>query len=210
MMRATGGGARDARVVHRPAAYLRVRAAVSCRPGGAITLADLADLRGPAAIVRRVGRLRFGRAPAEGEHRVVALVDVAAAAERAAPEVRWRILGDSDAVVEPQVHHSARWGWALAAWLLLFVGAATTLLNFHADVNMPAAHRELYRIATGRSTTRPLAVEVPYAVGVGLGALLFFVLPGGSRAPGPLELEVDRYENRVRAYWRRRAGGGRS
>ncbi len=210
MTRATGAGARGARVVPRPPAYLRLRAAVSCRPGGIVTLADLADLRGPEAVVRRVGGLRFGRAPAEGEHRVVALVDVAAAAERAAPEVRWRILGDGDAVVEPHVHKSARWWWALCAWLLLFVGAATTLLNFHADVNMPAAHRELYRMATGRNTHRPMAVEVPYAIGVGLGALLFFVLPGGSRAPGPLELEIDRYENRVRAYWRRRAGGRRS
>lgn len=186
--------------------YLHVRAAVRCPPGTDITLADVADLRGPDAALRRVRGLPFGPAPGPGEHRVVALVDIVAAAEGAAPEVRWRILGDGDAVVEPQVRTPARWWWAVAAWVLLFVGAATTLLNFHADVNMPAAHRELYRLATGRTSARPMAIEVPYAIGVGLGALLFFVLPGGGRAPGPLELEIDRYESRVRAYWRNRAG----
>jgi stage V sporulation protein AA len=167
-----------------------------------LTLGHLVELRGPARAVERVRRQPFGQAPGPGGHRVVPLLDVVAAIQRTAPGVRWQILGDADPIVEAPGPEGRRWWWAAAAWVLLFVGAATTLLNFHADVNMPAAHRELYRIATGRDSARPLVIEVPYAIGVGLGALLFFVLPGDRRHPGPLELEVDRYEHRVRAYWR--------
>jgi stage V sporulation protein AA len=70
---------------------------------------------------------------------------------------------------------------------------------------MPAAHRELYYIATGRRVQHPLAIEIPYAVGIGAGVLLFFSLPTGSGAePGPLELEMDRHRDLLRGYWRER------
>ncbi|HVB09456.1 MAG TPA: stage V sporulation protein AA, partial [Bacillota bacterium] len=91
---------------------------------------------------------------------------------------------------------------AAAAWLLLLVGATMTILNFHADVNMPAAHRELYRLLTGHTVAHPLLLEVPYALGVGIGVLLFFRPRGGE--PGPLDLEAARYERSLHAYLRER------
>ena len=126
------------------------------------------------------------------------------AVHRAAPEVRWQVVSACDAVVggtRPPRPTDIALG--VAAWLLLFIGAATTLLNFHADVNMPAVHRELYFLATVRHSARPLAVEIPYTIGVGLGAMPFFSLPG-KRLPGPLELEVEQYERRLRTYRRDR------
>ena len=188
--------------------YLRLRPAVAVPPGVALTLGDLADVQGPAAAARAARAVPCGESPRAGGHRVVSALAIAAAACRAAPGVRWQVLGDQDAVVLAHAHRRrAHWLLGVAAWLLLLVGAATTLLNFHADVNMPAAHRELYFLATGRRIARPLAVEIPYAIGVGLGALLFFAVPrtaGGD--PGPLEIEIARYEGRLLEYWRRESG----
>jgi stage V sporulation protein AA len=94
------------------------------------------------------------------------------------------------------------WLLAAAAWLLLFVGAAVTILNFHADVNMPAVHREIYRLLTGRTAAHPLLLEIPYAVGVGVGIVVFLRPRRGE--PGPLELEAARYERGLHAYLRER------
>ena len=192
-----------------PAAYLRVRAVATCAPGQPLTVGDVAELRGPPGSVVRAGAAPLGCAPGPGRHLVVSVLDVLAAVRRAAPGADWRVIGARDALVEGRADRRPRWWLGVAAWVLLCIGAATTLLNFHADVNMPAAHRELYRLATGRGSAHPFAVEVPYAVGVGLGALLFLVgprHPGGD--PGPLELEAARYRQRLRAYWRGRGRRG--
>lgn len=192
----------------RKAGFLRVRPEVHVPPGARLTLGDLADVAAPDGVLVAVRALPFGHAPARGGHRVVSALSVAAAAARAAPTVRWQVLGEQDSVVVAETApRRVRWLLGSAVWLLLFLGAATTLLNFHADVNMPAAHRELYFIATGRHSRRPLSIELPYAIGVGVGALLFFAAPlGRGGDPGPLELEVARYEGRLLDYWRRRRG----
>jgi len=191
--------------------YLRVRPVVRVSPGASLALGDLAEVEGPGEAAEAVRRQPFGPAPEAGGHRVVGGLEVAAAARKAAPAVRWQVVGDRDAVVLARAP-SRRTHWALgaAAWLLLLIGAATTLINFHADVNMPAAHRELYFLATGRRSNRPLVVEIPYAVGVGLGALLFFAVPRGAGGdPGPLEMEMAQYEERLLAYLRSRRQGFR-
>ncbi len=190
---------------NRPAyGYLQVRESLVRPPRSPLTLGDLVVFDGPGRAVRRAKRVPWGRAPAAGDHRVIPALDLVGAVHRASPEVRWQVVSGCDAVVEgARAPRAADALLGVAAWLLLFIGAATTLLNFHADVNMPAAHRELYYLATGHHSARPLAVEIPYAIGVGLGALLFFSLPG-KRVPGPLELEVEQYERRLRTYWRDR------
>ncbi len=189
--------------------YLQVRESVVRPPLSPLTLGDIVVLDGPVAAVRRAKSVPWGQAPPAGDHRVIPALALVGAVRRAAPDVRWQVVSAGDAVVEGVRQPRPADGLlGVAAWLLLFIGAATTLLNFHADVNMPAAHRELYFLATGRHSARPLAVEIPYAIGVGLGALLFFSLPG-KRLPGPLELEVEQYERRLRTYWRDRRERGR-
>ena len=185
--------------------YLHLRAEVRSRAGVPLCVADVADLEGPPTAVARARCAPLGPTPAGRIPRVVAPLEVVAAVRRVAPDIHWEVLG-GDVLVRPATPAgAARWLLGAAVWVLLFLGAATTLLDFHADVNMPAAHRELYYIATGRRVQHPLAIEIPYAVGIGLGVLLFFSLPRGSGGdPGPLELELEGHRARLRGYWRQR------
>ena len=192
----------------RAPAWILLRERTVLPPQVPLALGAVAELHGPEDAVRRAAAAPLGQAPASGDHRVLAVLEMLAAAQAAAPEVDWRVVGDRAAVVEAPGSRRGRLWLGALAWLLLFVGAATTLLDFHADVNMPAAHRELYYLATGRHSAHPLIVEVPYAIGLGLGALLFFLAPGAARGePGPLELELWRYERVLRSFWRERGPG---
>ncbi len=178
-------------------------------PGEPLRLGDVAEIAASADVAARAAAAPLGRSPGPREHRVVSVPEALGTARRAVPEADWHVVGARDAVVEGRGAVRGRRWLGLAAWLLLFVGAATTLLNFHADVNMPAAHRELYYLATGRRSLHPFVIEVPYAIGLGLGVLLFFMAPGMARGePGPLELELWRYERALRAFWRERREGG--
>lgn len=97
--------------------------------------------------------------------------------------------------------------------MLLAVGAATAILNFHADVNMAVTHREIYRLLTGRRADRPLLIELPYTIGVAAGILVFFFQfrrpRDGAGEPSPLEVEMAQYEARVADFWRRGGAGRR-
>lgn len=201
-------GVRRAVLRRRPAApagYLHLHPEVRAPRGAPLCVADVADLEGPRDALVRARAAALGQAPAGRRPRVVRALEVVAAVRRAAPEVHWQVLGGDVLVTHPPQVGRGRWLLAAGVWLLLFLGAAATLLDFHADVNMPAAHRELYYLATGRRTQHPLVIEIPYAVGIGLGVLLFFSLPRGAGGdPGPLELELEGHRARLRAYWRAR------
>ncbi len=185
--------------------YIHLRPEVRLPPGSALCVADVADLEGPPGAVARAQLAPLGSVPRHPTPRLLGVLEVVAAARRAAPGMHWEVLGGDVLVAGTRPPARGRWIVGAAVWVLLFLGAATTLLDFHADVNMPAAHRELYYLATGRRVERPLAVEIPYAVGIGAGALLFFSLPKGAGGdPGPLELELERHEASLRAYWRER------
>jgi stage V sporulation protein AA len=180
--------------------FLRPRSFVTVPPGGDVRLAEVADIVTDGS---GLGGVRVGEGPAAGRYRVLPLTSVVRAVSEAAPEAEIHILGANDVVLRGRTAAPRLGGLlAAAAWLLLLVGGAMTMLNFHADVGMSAAHRELYRLLTGHTADHPLLLEIPYAVGVGLGVLLFFRPRGGE--PGPLELETARYERSLHAYLRGR------
>ncbi len=208
-----GGTRRRVPLAPWPVGYLRPRPFVRVRAGTLLRLGDLAEVEAPEPVRGRVRDAPWGRGPAAGRHHVVSLLALLRRARRLAPGIQWQPLGHRDVVVEAEARSGpGRWLLGVLVWCLLFVGAGTTLMNFHADVNMPAAHRMLYYLATGRRSERPLIIEIPYAVGLALGSLLFFAAPRGGGDPGPLQLEVARYEQRLRAYWRAQRGrrSGRS
>jgi stage V sporulation protein AA len=180
--------------------FLRPRPLVTVEPGEDVRLGRVADVVGDAPGLADVP---VGKGPAPGRYQVLPLPELVRTAAEAAPAADIRVLGAEDVVLRGR-REPSRFAVLLAgaAWLLLLVGAAATLLNFHADVNMPAAHRELYRLLTGRTVQHPLLLEIPYSLGVGMGILLFFRPRGGE--PGPLELETARYERSLHAYLRGR------
>src|SRR5690606_3585269 len=62
----------------------------------------------------------------------------------------------------------------LLAWLLLFIGSAFTIMNFHEDTSMQAVHQKLFYLMTGIKDSKPLSIQIPYSIGLGLGMILFF------------------------------------
>ncbi|MFC3038977.1 stage V sporulation protein AA [Virgibacillus xinjiangensis] len=88
-------------------------------------------------------------------------------------------------------------------WLLLFIGMAMTIMNFHYDVSMQEVHQKLHFLLTGEEQEFPLWIQVPYSLGLGAGMLLFFnhwFKKRLNEEPSPLEVEIYNYQQDLDNY----------
>ncbi|GGJ59485.1 stage V sporulation protein AA [Anoxybacillus voinovskiensis] len=91
----------------------------------------------------------------------------------------------------------------LFVWLLLFIGSALAIMNFHEDVSMKEMHQHLYTMITGEKTEKPLLFQIPYSLGLGIGMILYFNHLFRKRLneePSPLEVEMFNYQQSLDQY----------
>ncbi len=88
-------------------------------------------------------------------------------------------------------------------WMLLFLGAALTIIYFHEDVSMGAAQRRIYKMITGIEEEHPLLFQIPYSIGLGAGMILFFnhfFRKRINEEPSPMEVEMFNYQQDLDRY----------
>jgi len=88
-------------------------------------------------------------------------------------------------------------------WLILFIGTAMTIINFHYDVSMQEVQQKLHYMLTGIESEYPLWIQIPYSIGLGVGTLLFFNYWFKKRfneEPSPLEVEIYNYQQDLDNY----------
>ena len=88
----------------------------------------------------------------------------------------------------------------VAVALLLFFGGALSLMNFHADVDMPKVHTMISSLVTGEGNAGALWISIPYSIGIGLGVLFFTGLGRRRTNPNFFELEEREYQSKVDKY----------
>ncbi|HEX6594364.1 MAG TPA: stage V sporulation protein AA [Bacillota bacterium] len=88
-------------------------------------------------------------------------------------------------------------------WILLFIGAAMTIMNFHEDVSMLKVQQKLHYLLSGEQNEYPLWIQIPYSLGIGAGMLLFFnhwFQKRFNEEPSPLEVEIYKYQQDIDEY----------
>lgn len=186
--------------------YLRFRKRVCLDKGEGLTLGKAARLLADPDREQELRGLTIAR-PEERDGNMI-LVDVLHIIELVRekyPDMRIEHFGDPFVLVEVKSRHDRIPGWLFVAavWLLLFIGSGLTIMNFHADVSMPAVHRRLYRLLTGKSELRPYALQIPYSFGIGIGMAIFFnrfFKKTFNEEPSPLEVEMFLYQENMNQY----------
>jgi len=120
------------------------------------------------------------------------------------PNVSVRFIGPTYTFVyKKRKKHPLAKTFVPLIWLLLFIGTAMTIMNFHHDVGMQEVQQKLHYIITGKESNYPLLLQVPYSIGLGLGMILFFnywFTKRFSKEPSPLEIELFKYEQDLEQY----------
>ncbi|CAM3780094.1 stage V sporulation protein AA [Cohnella lubricantis] len=186
--------------------YVRLRRRIVVPPASQIRLRDVARIVAEPEVERSLLNLELQRIrPEDGSLLVIDMLHIVRMISQAVPGIVIETFGEphvlvevsSGGVVKPRPIVLA------LAWLLLFFGSGMALINFHADVNMPAVQRRVTRLLTGDPDWHPWLFQIPYSLGVGLGMLLFFNRLFRRRSadePNPLEVEMFMYQENVNHY----------
>ena len=146
--------------------------------------------------------------PSEGKRTyLLSVMDLIQALHGKYPEATVNNVGKTDILIEylPEDEKKSNlWIWAKVTFvaLILFVGAATTIMCFHTDVQLPLIFQNIYYIFFGENREMPPILSIPYSIGLGLGIIIFF--NHFSKAsltddPTPIEIEMTTYEKEANA-----------
>lgn len=84
--------------------------------------------------------------------------------------------------------------------LILFVGAAFTIMTFNNDVAVEKLFAHFYRLIMNEESSGFTMLEISYSIGLGVGILIFYNHIGGKRIntdPTPIQVEMRIYEDEV-------------
>ena len=132
-------------------------------------------------------------------------LDVVKAVTACQPKATVNPMGETDVVVEyvPRAKAASpvREGLkVLGIALILFAGSAVAIMSFHNDAQMPHIFRTLYQLFMGKPTETPYLVEIPYAIGLLVGIVVFFNHVSRWRLtqdPTPVQVQMTTYEEQV-------------
>lgn len=123
---------------------------------------------------------------------------------KAYPNMEIQFVGPVQSIIRiEKVQKKASVVLTIGIWILLFIGTATTIMNFHYDVSMQEVQVQLHYLLTGEENEHPLWIQVPYSFGLGIGMLLFFnhwFKKRFNEEPSPLEVEIFKYEESLEEY----------
>ncbi|MBO9598100.1 MAG: stage V sporulation protein AA [Cohnella sp.] len=186
--------------------YVRMRRRSVVKPGAVVTLGDVARIVVDPRLEHRLMRLPLHRVTEQdGNLLVIDMLQIVKAIREAEPGIMIETFGEPHVLLEIVASGEVkprRW-LLVTAWILLFFGSGMAMMNFHADVNMPAVQKRITELVTGKPTVHPWLFQVPYSIGVGMGMLLFFNRLLRRRLndePNPLEVEMFMYQESVNHY----------
>lgn len=191
----------------RSVTYLRLRNRHYVKVGDDIALEQVAQIIAPNQYEGLLKSLIIYHVKKEDKHLIVLdIMQIIKRIKETYPELEVRSVGKPEIIIEIQSKAITKRANRLAVmfvWILLFIGSGLAIMNFHHDVEMPQVHRRIYFLITGEETDRPLILQIPYSIGIGVGMILFFnhlFKKKINEEPSPLEVEMFLYQENLDQY----------
>jgi stage V sporulation protein AA len=186
--------------------FIKLRHRVQVKPGDVVTIGDVAQIIANDRDVAEQLKIipLYEIQPSDKNIVIIDVMKVMQAMVERDGSLDVQTVGPSQTIIEV-VYQKRRFSTAyfLLIWLLLFVGSAMAIMNFHEDVSMQEVHQRLYEMMTGKKIDKPLLLQIPYSLGLGIGMILFFNHVFRKRIneePSPLEVEMFNYQQSLDQY----------
>src|SRR5690606_27247026 len=123
--------------------YIRLRKKVTLHPHQLILMGDLAYLTGNKSTIKRIENLPIYQITKKDKNYVVIdsffLLEILT---RHFPEITFEIIGATQVIGEITMKKKQPQLFIIVPiWILLCIGSAMAIMNFHYDVNMPQVHQ---------------------------------------------------------------------
>jgi len=185
--------------------YIRMRHRLQVRPHDSIKLQDVAQIIAEDSLLEKVKDCIVYNVSEKDQNIIILdVMKVIPILTNVVEQINIEIVGQTQTIVEVVYKKiGVSIPLFILIWLLLFFGAALAIMNFHEDVSMQAVHQRIYKIITGKENVKPLLLQIPYSIGLGVGMILFFNHVFKKRLneePSPLEVEMFNYQQDLDRY----------
>ena len=131
------------------------------------------------------------------------LIDITKQIQQMTPGTQVQNLGETEFLMLYQPEKTSRWLGVVKTvliFIVLFCGAAFSILTFNQDVDVSKVLDTLYELVTGRMPAGTTWMEMGYAIGLPVGIVGFynhFSCRKKLGDPTPLQVQMRQYEKNV-------------
>lgn len=185
--------------------YLRLKRKIEAHNTDTIRLEDVAYLSSDQETLKKLSTLPLHEiTKKDDEYVVIDRFHIIRMIQQFNSNITIEALGSEETIIQVDSDSkSAPIFFVGFVWLVLFIGAAMTIINFHYDVSMQEVHQKIHFFFTGTYEKYPLFIQIPYSIGLGVGMILFlnhWFKKRFNEEPSPLELELFQYKKNVNDY----------
>ncbi len=120
------------------------------------------------------------------------------------PDLEVQNVGESDFILECKAgiaeNKALEIAKAVALCIVIFFGAAFTIMTFNNDVGVAEVFTQLYEQVIGKESDGVTEIEIFYAIGMPIGITVFYNHIGKKKVthdPTPIQVEMRKYEQDV-------------
>ncbi len=194
-------------MINNSQVFLRANGKVSLPKSKSVLLKDLVEISADKEIKKKLENLSYPVNIKGNSNILISVISLITFIKENIDNVDLVVIGETDILISFQDDNINTDKYkklrVLVVCSLLFIGSITAIINFHSDVDMKTAHTVIYKIITGVETDRPLLLQIPYSLGIGVGMAVFFnhiFKKQINNEPTPLEMEIYSYQQSVDEY----------
>lgn len=185
--------------------YIKPEKKIKFQKTGTIHIKDIAEVYSESTLRKKAENIKIMEIKEEkNKSYLISVIDIINAIDRALPGNTISNVGEMDTIVEYEKPRNKNKFWLYTkiffVALVLFAGSATAIMSFHSDAQMATVFENYYYIFFGERVENPAIIDLPYAIGLATGIVVFFNHLGNKKLtsdPTPIEVEMSVYEDEV-------------
>lgn len=172
-----------------------------------ITLQDVGEIYSPdSALSKSIGEIVLYTVENDQEPQTIVFsaMKVIELIQRQRTGLQVENIGEPDFIVEYKPPSKPKKAWEITKTvfvsLIVFFGAAFTIMTFNTDVSVGDVFSMLYELVMGTQQTKGSILEITYSVGIAIGILGFYNHFSKKKEcldPTPLHIEMRSYEQQM-------------
>ena len=185
--------------------YIKPEKKIKFQKTGTVHIKDIAEVYSESTLRKKAENIKIMEIKEEKDKcYLISVIDIINAIDRALPGNTISNVGEMDTIVEYEKPKNKNKIWLytkiIFVALVLFAGSATAIMSFHSDAQMATVFENYYYIFFGERIENPAIIDLPYAIGLAVGIVVFFNHLGNKKLtsdPTPIEVEMSVYEDDV-------------
>ncbi len=171
-----------------------------------IYLQDVIEIYAPDAnVVKEIGKILLYKAKGDKNQKLIfSVMKIINMIQKEYPDMLIENIGEADFIVEYKMpltpKKSMEYVKLVLLALIVFFGAAFTIMTFNTDVSVGEVFHNIYYLVTGTRKSGGSIMEVAYSLGLLLGILGFYNHFKGAKLhddPTPIHIEMRNYEEEM-------------